>query len=221
MNLSKLTRMAAIAVDETESGNDLAAPQFAQFCKANADDVAHALCCTDVQLRSVLNRVDASTFTREVLKSCKGSARKLTRERDQNDKTREIDEVVAKIVAAAYVDGLSWRLDGRLVAELAKLVGTATFCITIAGIKQAIEIPLERVRQLDRVKKLGKCSVHVTCPLYHEKWKLMIQWDDNRGGYLSGRLLDGVPKGSLMMQLPEPGECIERQHRARCDAAAE
>lgn len=215
MNLSKLTKMAALAVDATESGDDTAAPELHAFVLEHIVDVAEALGLDEKAARDAMTRCTVEGFAHQFLKSCrtpriKEAARNAKRARD----TEKADAASRVFADSIMADGIAYKFDGAALLALAKaLPPTKDIVIVPGGGKSGIAVPARVVRELDKVHALARCAVHMTSPVLGD-WRFIIEWRTGRGAYVQRRV-ETQFRDVFVVALPSMTQLVERD----CEAA--
>ncbi len=199
MKLAMLTRMATLAIDEVESGNETAAEELRQFVLANVDEVAACLGIAPEHVREPIESSTASDVPKLIRNTCRlDRIREAERSRGQAKRDSAIGDATGRLVVGFGFGGISYCFDGAALAALAKALRPSdTVSIEIAPSKgmrssecgRALRVPARCLKELDKVHPLAVCSVTMVSPAYAE-WKLVVRWSDV--GYWQTRIVDDM-----------------------------
>lgn len=188
MNLSKLTKMAALALDEQESGNEDAPAELHAFCLEHVEDVANALGMGVNDASRAIAGSPIPNFPKQLLASCRsGPVRQRARAAKDAHEIAEADRLAADVAASSTIDGVAWQVNAELLATLARAVGVRHVCVMVDGVNAALFVPARPIKDLARVHKPTCWTAHVTCPVGGQ-WQIVLRWSET-GGWKAGHVV--------------------------------
>jgi hypothetical protein len=224
MKLATLTRMAKLAIDELESGNETAAEELRTFVLEHVDEIAECLGIAQEHVCDPITSAKLEDVPKLIRNTCKlDRIRESEKSRGQSKRDSVAGDACIRLAGGVDFSDISYRFQGGAFASLAKaLRPTDTIAIAIEpapGIRsseccRALRVPVRCLKGIDKVHPLARCSVTMVSPAYGE-WKLVVRWSDV--GYWQTRIVDDMTASWLreyrptVISVPSATEMVSRE----------